>query len=262
MKEYECKEYLPQDAVSVHPDTDWSGYVPQPCRKKRIEDPKLQLTPIDGNGIGPSDFAETEEWTKPARKTIAHKESDAGPGDELFTRHGERKRSLTFNLIGGPVPVNDPMNVGSGCWETEAQIFSRKKATDLRQLTDKGRSMHVRGRKRHISNKDDSPRTTLSSMNKNQTQKDGDGEKEASSGSNFIGFRSNQNFFLKEIGKEIANTTNFTSTNIVITAPFATDENLPTDPYKGASGERKKDLLLENFSSVVPGYTGMRTFID
>ena len=256
------EDSLSEDSELVHPDADWSGYVPQPCRKKRIEDPKVQLTPLDGNGIGPSDFAETEEWTKPALKIIPHKESDAGPGDASFSSHGDLKRSLTFNLIGGPVPVNHPMNVGSGCWETEAQIFSRRKATDLRQLTDKGRSMHVRGRKCHVPNTNDSPQTTKSENNRNSsTKKDGGGNKVASNGSNFIGFRSKQNFFLKDIGKEIANTTNFSSAP-VLTAPFATDENLPTDPYKGISGERKKDLLLENFSSVVPGYTGMRTFID
>ena len=71
--------------------------------------------------------------------------------------------------------------------------------------------------------------------------------------------------FLKEIGEAV--TANLSSVcpsmgNVLSTAPYATDGSLPTDPYKSVSGERRKDLLLENFSSVVPGYTGKRTFIS
>lgn len=37
-------------------------------------------------------------------------------------------------------------------------------------------------------------------------------------------------------------------------APYATDTSAPFDPYRTATGERRKDLLMENFRSVVPGY--------
>ena len=84
----------------------------------------------------------------------------------------------------------------------------------------------------------------------------------------FVGFRAvganclGSGSFLEGIGREITKGAHFDAPKFVSTAPFATDGNLPTDPYKTASGERKKDLLLENFSSVVPGYTGKRRFID
>jgi len=78
-----------------------------------------------------------------------------------------------------------------------------------------------------------------------------------------IGFRQHQGgkntSFLKGLGKEVARSKEFQKPKNVVTAPYATEGNLPTDPYKNANGERSKDMFVENFkSSKMPGYTGRR----
>jgi hypothetical protein len=42
-------------------------------------------------------------------------------------------------------------------------------------------------------------------------------------------------------------------------APFATDGNLPTDPYMGPNG-RSKDMFMENYKNggAIIGFTGNR----
>ena len=258
----------------AHKDADWSGFIPKRSNRKHITTHPVQLESVDGNTITPSVEAQTDEWTKPARKIVGHEESGADIDDSNTNPNqsvNDFKRSLTFSLIGGPIPANCPESVSSTCWETETQAATRKKGTDLHQLTDNGRSMHVRGRKRRASvNKNGISTFNYNSLSENESRNYGS---EESCGSNedlfdFVGFRAVDSSrcksacFLKHIGKEIAKDTKFEAPKFVSTAPFATDGNLPTDPYKTVSGERKKDLLLENFSSVVPGYTGKRSFID
>eukprot|EP00559_Dactyliosolen_fragilissimus_P000884 CAMPEP_0184867664 /NCGR_PEP_ID=MMETSP0580-20130426/27457_1 /TAXON_ID=1118495 /ORGANISM="Dactyliosolen fragilissimus" /LENGTH=256 /DNA_ID=CAMNT_0027368087 /DNA_START=82 /DNA_END=852 /DNA_ORIENTATION=+ len=234
-----------------HPDADWSGFVPKRSNKKHVRTLPLQLTVIDGNGIGPCENAQIEEWKKPARKSVSHKESYAGfceGGDD----EGLCYKSSTFSLIGGPVPVNDPSSVKASRWETEAQAAAKRKSTNLGQFTDNGRSMQVRGLKRMQEVAENETKASQGSNNLNNTVKSSIlCEKLFSS-------NSHTSSFLANLGKELAKE-NLGATKYVSTAPFATDGNVPTDPYRTANGERRKDLLLENYSCVVPGYTGKRT---
>ena len=246
-----------------HPEADWSGFVPRRSSKKHIPTPPVQVTTIDGNGIGPSENSRTEEWTKPARKIVGHKESGAVSGCNAVVAD-QIHNSSTFSLIGGPIPGNDPSSMGPSRWETEAQVAARRKSTDLCQLTDNGRSMQVRGRKRKsdISNQ---KLKTFCPKRDNTGDNQMNIEKTNADPMDLVGFRAHthgRSSFLDGLGSEIAKTTN-EATKFVSTTPYATDGNLPTDPYCiNANGDRRKDLLLENFSSVVPGYSGKRTFID
>ena len=256
-----------------HKDADWSGFIPKRSNRKHIKSQHTQLESADGNAIAPCKGVSTDEWKKPARKIVEHKESGAEIDESIANPSKSAnnfKRSLTFSLIGGPIPANCPESVSSTCWETEAQTAAQKKGTDLHQLTDNGRSKHVRGKKQITSVNNDSiitPNCTSLSHDEsgNDALEETCGLKDSF---DFVGFRAvnssqyGSTSFLKHIGKEIAKDTNFEAPKFVSTAPFATDGNLPTDPYKTVSGERKKDLLLENFSSVVPGYTGKRSFIN
>lgn len=257
-----------------HPDADWSGFVAKRSCRKHISSQPDQLVPaIDGTNFGPSDHVQTADWSKPARRIVKHRESGAATTDTDIEPNFENEigtRSSTFSLIGGPVPANSPSNFSPKCWETEAQAAARKMKTDLQQLTNKGRSIHVRGRKRR----------TITSENIRQhgySQEDGNIERnerkvnlhDSHDPRDLIGFRAKftsctDPAFLKEIGDAVSAALPDISPCLsgVATAPYATDGNLPTDPYRSASGERRKDLLLENFSSVVPGYTGKRTFIS
>ena len=86
--------------------------------------------------------------------------------------------------------------------------------------------------------------------------------RKGNSNNDLVGFRAHKGGAVKgllsDIGKEIAQNIYQNNTHVA-PAPYATDGNLPTDPYLSADGQRRKDLLLENFSSVTPGYTGKRT---
>jgi hypothetical protein len=301
-----CKSNSKSDSDSDvynpnHPDADWSGFVAKRSCRKHIETKPDQLIPAkNGSSFGPRDHVPTADWSKPARRIIVHKESGADGtsgscvdiGNGSTSANANTQRSSTFSLIGGPIPVNSPSNFSPQCWETEAQAAARKRKTDLEQLTNNGRSMHVRGRqprteKQHEREKDD-PKGKTSNVNHNHNNNSNDNNNTDSSTrtngniddpSDLIGFRANftsctkDRNFLKEIGEAVtANLTNIhghghghvssSVCSVVSTAPYATETNLPTDPYIGANGERRKDLLLENFSSVVPGYTGRKTFIS
>eukprot|EP00986_Skeletonema_menzelii_P011161 scaffold5672_cov142-Skeletonema_menzelii.AAC.4 len=89
-----------------HPDADWSGYVAVSSRK-HVPEPKR---------------GDEAEW-KP-NKRIALKSND----------------SSTLNLIGGPVPKDDPSTLGSSNWQSEAQAASVRTKTTVDQLTETGRS--------------------------------------------------------------------------------------------------------------------------
>ena len=235
-----------------HPDADWSGFVSKRTSRKHMPCKPDQLTAIDGNGFGPGNNVSTEEWTKPARKIVGHRES----GADSESGEKDQLRSSTFSLIGGPVPPSIPSKFSPECWETEAQAANRKLKTDLHQLTDNGRSQHVRGRKGSVLDCTQAKNATRENepccKSEENIRKDP---------TNFIGFRAsnvrvtcNDSSFLKDLGDAVV--------NLRSSASFVTDAVTPFDPYKSASGERRKDLLYENFSSVVPGYTGKRTFIS
>ena len=241
---HDCDEYNPD-----HPDADWSGFVSKRSSRKHIPSKPDQLVAINGNGIGPDENVPTKEWTKPARKIVGHRESGA---DSECDASGAG-RSSTFSLIGGPVPSSSPSKFKPECWETEAQAANRISKTGLHQLTDNGRSMHVRGRKGNVRVNASQPED-VSQVNESRSESEETIPRDAS---DFIGFRAsnvkvtcNDPSFLKGLGDAVM--------NLRKTVPNVT----PFDPYKSASGERRKDLLYENFSSVVPGYTGRRTFIS
>lgn len=255
-----------------HPDADWSGFVSRRSCRKHIESQPNQLAPAnDGSNFGPSNNAQTADWSKPARRVVPHRESGAISTNDRaeFSRNDQGdERSSTFSLIGGPISVNSPSTFSPKCWETEAQAAARKRKTELRQLTNNGRSIHVRGRKQRIIEVEDEDRHRVSHETYQQSctaESTKRPTNESDDPKDLIGFRAKfKSFtdpsFLREIGESVgALMPNVISCS---NAPFATDNNLPTDPYKSASGERRKDLLLENFSSVVPGYTGKRTFIS
>ncbi len=275
-----------------HPDADWSGFVSLRSRRKYLPGKKNQITAIDGNGYGPVSDVPTAEWTKPARKIVGHRESGMDSDSGVYNINGNKNRvrndngddvdgrgsdgggegsakSLTFTLIGGPIPVESPSKFAPTCWETEAQAAARRKKTELDQLTDTGRCMHVRGRKRTVASggsdgneknmNSKEGRSNMGSMPKQDSIPDP---------ADLIGFRAQSRKFsrtdpsiLKDVGDKVAEMTKKINPNDLLSpAPFATEIG-PTDPYAGPSGERRRDLLLENYSSVVPGYTGKRTFI-
>ena len=297
-----------------HPDADWSGFVSKRTNRKHIQTQSDQLAPsIDGTSFGPREEICTNDWSKPARKIVGHRESGTSStvvDPQQYRRHHQQQhqpncqesynhsnddilsspiRSSTFSLIGGPIPVDSPSNVSSKCWETEAQAAARKRKTELEQLTNKGRSNHVRGRKRRTvimdnenneqeaansASFDSNDENQISVVAEQQQQNQQQNTSCNDDPRELIGFRSNFTScctdpnFLRDISEAVTKSnpsplTMIKSSNLS-TAPYAMDPNLPTDPYKSndVSGERRKDLLLENFSSVVPGYTGKRTFIN
>jgi hypothetical protein len=230
-----------------HPDADWSGFVSSRSQRKHIPCQPNQLCALNSYGLGPKDNVTTADWTKPARK-IVHK---IAPCVEKDKPHAIR--SSTFSLIGGPVPSDSPNLYSPGCWETEAQAAARKRKTDLQQLTVQGRSKYIKGKRSYdvVENKFDAHNV--------ESQPSCSGVNHASK---VVGFRSGSiklNFsdpkFLKGVGDAMEKLQKLNS-------PFATDISAPFDPYRTATGERRKDLLLENFRSVVPGYTGKRTSIS
>jgi len=234
-----------------HSEADWSGFVPKKTAKKFIPPKHSQIVnAIGGNGLTITNNANSREWLKPAKRIVGHKESDT---DEIGTYEGDQiPLSSTFSLIGGPAPINDPQSVSPSQWETESQVASRKKATSLCQRTDRGRSMHVSGLKRKKTCEVVKTSTLClipdECFKKCSTTSDG-----SLTGSNKPFSYSSS--FLEGLGKVLVKKGIHKSAKYVSTAPYATDGKLPIDPYN-LTGERRKDLLLENYSSVVPGYTG------
>jgi len=228
-----------------HPDADWSGFVSSKSYRKHIPSQPNQLAALNGNGFGPRNDVSTEEWTKPARKIVGHRESGAGS-------ESNKAQSSTFTLIGGPVPENCPAKFASECWETEAQAGTRTRNTEGEHLTDRGRRKR---RTVHAKASEDAQNEIKPPIcHEPSPPKDP---------SDFIGFRSSNcrvscidTSFLVEVGEAVASFRGSSSS-------FPTDSSaLFVDPYKSASGERREDLLVENFTSTVPGYTDKRTFIS
>lgn len=218
-----------------HPDADWSGYVSLRSTRKHFSN---QSESLDANLI-----------------SIAHnKASENVINDQLQQKGNKSIRSSTIGLIGGL-----SYKEFSNAWETEAQSAAKRQKTALHQLTDKGRSICVRGKRPKTQIHCESYLTERQNdFSSQQTEHAIDKRPD-----DFIGFRaeirscaSDPNIVLaireKLNRKGIQPTPEYISS-----APFATESNnVPTDPYLTSSGNRCKDLLLENFSSAVPGYTG------
>lgn len=271
-----------------HPDADWSGFVPQnTCRKHFDHENEITITTNEKYGfICPGENAKTNEWMKSSRRAVPHKESDfdyhcheesgnhRAKSDTVSAGNSHGKstcRSSTFALIGGPVPVNEPERFDPSAWETETYSAGLKKATGIHQLTDNGRAMNGVRSKRGVCTDSIDGVNTKQSMGCGDTDDYDDGNTGGGSSNNNFAAGNEHSMlthnFMKDIAKQLAESPHILEVRCSKsfgsgTAPFATDGNLPTDPYQTASGERRKDLLLENFSSVVPGYTGKRTFIN
>ena len=111
---------------SAQMDLDWSGNAPPPNCKKHLPAPKARLE-CTATGLSGLDT----DW-RPGRGTTAQ---------PCNTRN-------TFDLIGGPVPLNNPESqVEPKKWQTEAQaLLSQKKTTETDQLTQMGRARLIRGK--------------------------------------------------------------------------------------------------------------------
>ena len=240
-----------------HPDADWSGFVSRRTSRKHIPCKPDQLVAIDGNAFGPADHVATAEWTKPARKIVGHKESGAdddahahaqidihmkegGAYKHANTSSSASARSSTFSLIGGPVPTSSPSKFSPQCWKSEAQTANMRVKTDLEQLTDRGRSKHVRGRKGFVREEGEEVKALPLQGHDNSSM---DSEDVSRDPDDFIGFRTSNvkvtcsdSSFLKEVGNAVEKLRG---------SPYVTSTSF--DPYRTASGERRKDLLYENF---------------
>jgi len=120
--------YDPQDSRA-----DWSGFVPNPSGRARpTNNPSAYKVQVSAdsqyNGLVPSESANTSDWKHPSRKMK------------------ENQRSTTFNLIGGPTPVNNPGSLhDTSQWETEAQAAARRSGTYVDQLTTGGKVSGIYG---------------------------------------------------------------------------------------------------------------------
>ena len=235
-----------------HPDADWSGFVPSPSSKKHIDAPPVQITSLF---TGPID-----EW-KPSRRVIPVNVSGSSPKDGS-------KESSTFTLFGGPVPANDPSVVGSSHWQTETQAATLRTKTTVEQLTESGRSMHICGKKSTVpayENVRPFDSSVAARMRRENPYSLNDGDcnndkepfseahasGEGTTNGNLIGYRAHRGgtarSFLAGLGKEVALVLP-PSKHVIAPAPYATDGDLPTDPYATSDGGRRKDMLLENYS--------------
>jgi hypothetical protein len=279
-----------------HPDADWSGYVTPPVGRKHFfstadkqilstgqetphhdvceeDPPPLALKSNLKHGLGIQHEADTCEWTRPQRKRV-EQVTDSDCECEEYTAPCSLQ-------IGGITPLDDPDRFSSSRWQSENMKQMKTRAehnlqgdrftsTDLEQLTEKGRRMRVRGKtmKPPTGEHDNQQRERggspglesnspfdkdlppLPSQYKEDLQQD--------KSFSLVGCRSNYSkSIFSALGKGIiAADKSFAKTTSIPSAPFATQANLPTDPYQVAHGSgRQKDMLRENFSPVVPGYT-------
>ena len=233
-----------------HPDADWSGFVaPRTSRKHPDGIPAAMAVHLSLQG--PNEDAETVEWARPARKQVGE-----------ISR--SNKAGSTFSLIGGPIPCEDPSAFDPSNWVTEASsstgAMEQNKTTDVSRLTDNGRAMHIRGKKTVV------PDNHEEGNNSERAKRRRDGNIAGNTESPPSPFLNNDGQDLSKslldgLAVDVAKNVQAAKCVAVSSSPYATDGNLPTDPYIAADGHRKKDLLLENYSSVIPGYTGKRTFI-
>lgn len=196
-----------------HPDADWSGYVPALPTKKRFEGPPCKWKQGRGSGA---------------------------------------IKSSSFDLTEG-----DPYAVGTSNWQTETQSASvDTKTTMISQLTENGRKMKIRGKKmtlpayENVRPFDESVAMRLRDENPYELSDRANGGGKANTSANSIDAKAtndNQDgSFLDGLGKELVSTIPSVK-HISAPAPFATQGDLPTDPYATSDGGRRKDLLFENY---------------
>jgi hypothetical protein len=233
-----------------HPDADWSGYVYARSHRKHFLGQPNQLCAVIGQGLGPKDDAVTAEWKKPSKKILNQITSCQE------NKEAKNTPSSTFSLIGGPVPFDSPNLYSPVCWETETQAAARRRKTDLHQLTNHGRSKYVRGKSSCAAAFE--KKQPVETCNPKSTSV----QCIEQDPSDMVGFRCSPKIisysdpgFLKSVSETVEQIRKPIS-------PFTTNIYTAFDPYRTVSGERKKDLLVENFRSAVPGYTGKRTFIN
>jgi hypothetical protein len=166
-------------------------------------------------------------------------------------------------------------------FETEAQAAQKAMwgggETKVSQLTDKARSAYVRGKKEvepmyeqamHGGGYD--PRLGAAVRGENpyalhgSEARVGGGRNDGSDVGNLVGFRQHHGgqpqALTKGIAGAILDSVARPVKKTLVSAPFATDEALPTDPYASAHGGRSKDMFVENYrgGGSIPGFTGRR----
>ena len=258
-----------------HPGADWSGYVPDPkgrktfyCDHKNIGDKEIfhplamcdqLVTAATGDYFGPCSYAATNEWKHSGRKNAPFKKDAIGIETITATQ-----------------------------WETEAQSAMNKRHTVIDQLTDFGRAIHIRGRKPvtppferkqvydpqlACQRREENP-YNLNGNNKrtvapgNVPGADVIGYNESSSESNddldmqkqmpygLVGFRSSLEIGSGEKAASLIGDMGTRLLDHLNSGRFCLPGAQQVDPYRVANGQRRKDLLLENYSDKTPGYTG------
>ncbi len=218
-----------------HPNADWSGYVRQISARKHIENPRNQIITLE-TGFCPAENARTREW-KPGRKVF--KPIEIGSNG-----------ASTKSLIGGPINESDPSGVESSHWQTELQAATLRTQTAVEQLTEKGKSMHIRGKKstvpmwENVQPFDESVASRLRDENPYTLNDRDDVRNEPIESKsldtiaihselrkrNLIGYRANRGgaskSLLAGLGKEVAAVLP-PSKHVIAPAPYATDGDLP-----------------------------------
>ena len=274
------------------PNADWSGFVAKPQGRHHYGGEtqgamKVQFQP-DNGFIMPAADAKTSDFKRPGKKVI---EVDSDQNSHPNYGRGSQMRS-TPNLLGGPVPLTGKYAYNR--FETEARsansVFETGMGgTGIDQLTDKGRGMYVRGKKdveamyeqdmrmggydarvgeyvKQTQNPYEIVKNGGMPLRYDDPQNGGGGGGGGGGGEeSLIGFRHHTGGHMKSmtagLGADVARSLRRpekkkTGLN---SAPFATDGNLPTDPYMTSNG-RSKDMFMENYKSggAIIGFTGNR----
>lgn len=274
-----------------HPDADWSGYI-KPCESRKhpigiAPAMRVQIGCSEESGYVPNDDAATHEWSKPGRRIRSN-------------NIGNDKSTTRSTSLIGQVEVDTSNSWETEAQAAWGVSNNNNTTTKLDQLTFAGRAMHVRSKKsatpafenvkpynNEIASQlryTENPYLLCDRNLKRSEISDVNFRNDGSDMANLVGYRSHHHggttaasahCLLSNLSKEMTesiisnDSASMKSKAFSFSgglggiggAPFATDANLPTDPYISSDGDRRKDLLLENFSSATPGYTGKRTFI-
>jgi len=267
------------------PNADWSGFVPKPRGRHHYNETptamKVQVKPDESGFLMPAAEASTSDFRRPGKKVI-----EPSSDQNLHPNYGRGSQMRsTPNLLGGPVPISGKYAYNR--FETEARsanstIETGYRGTNIDQLTDKGRGMYVRGKKdveamyeadmrnggydervgkyvRQTQNPYEIVKNGGMPLGYVETQNVGGG---GGGGDSLIGFRYHQGGHMKSmtagLGAEVAKSMRPQKKHLV-TAPYATEGNLPTDPWATGNG-RSKDMFIENFKSdgAIVGFTGKK----
>lgn len=160
----------------------------------------------------------------------------------------------TFGLIGGP--VQKPSLVSANRWETETRAAWLQRNTTIDQLTEYGKSIHTRGKSQitpafESAQPFDAKKAGQVRGENPYALNDGEGSAKIDASraeendDNLIGYRSHRGgtarSFLAGLGKQVAAELPPASQHTVAPGPFATEGNLPTDPYATEDRGRRKD---------------------